>query len=48
VLFTTGPLDPSYVRFVERRLREEFDFEGSPVSITVRPRKRQTGTRARS
>jgi GTP-binding protein len=39
-LFTTGPLDPSYVRFVERKLREEFGFEGSPISITVRPRKR--------
>jgi GTPase len=40
VLFTTAPLDPAYVRFVERKLREEFGFEGSPVSISVRPRKR--------
>jgi len=39
-LFTTGPLDASYVRFIERKLREEFGFEGSPVSISVRPRKR--------
>jgi GTP-binding protein len=38
VLFTTGPLDPGYVRFVERKLREEFGFAGSPISITVRPR----------
>ena len=40
VLFTTGSLDAGYVRFVERKLREEFGFEGSPVSISVRPRKR--------
>jgi len=41
VLFTTAPLDAGYVRFVERRLREEFDFTGTPVMLTVRPRKRQ-------
>jgi GTP-binding protein len=41
VLFTTGPLDAGYVRFVERRLREEFDFAGSPVMLTVKPRKRR-------
>ncbi len=45
VLFTTGPLDPGYVRFVERRLREEFDFEGTPISMSVRPRKKQGGRR---
>src|SRR5439155_1107302 len=41
VLFTTGQLDPGYVRFVERKLREEFDFAGTPVVLTVRPRKRR-------
>ncbi len=40
VLFTSGLLDPSYLRFVERRLREEFGFTGTPVRIQVRPRKR--------
>ncbi|MER7168741.1 ribosome biogenesis GTPase Der [Micromonospora sp. NPDC000207] len=40
VLFTTGPLDAGYQRFVERKLREEFGFEGSPVEISVRPRKK--------
>jgi GTP-binding protein len=40
VLFSTGPLDAGYQRFVERKLREEFGFEGSPVEVTVRPRKR--------
>ncbi|MEV0396926.1 ribosome biogenesis GTPase Der [Polymorphospora rubra] len=40
VLFTTGPLDAGYQRFVERKLREEFGFAGSPVEVSVRPRKR--------
>jgi GTP-binding protein len=40
VLFTTGPLDAGYQRFVERKLREEFDFEGSPIEVSVRPRKK--------
>ncbi|MFB9450671.1 ribosome biogenesis GTPase Der [Dactylosporangium vinaceum] len=40
VLFTTGVLDPGYVRFVERKLREEFDFTGTPIHITVKPRKK--------
>src|SRR5690348_2101727 len=42
VLFTTGPLDAGYVRFVERRLREEFPFTGTPIHVTVKPRKKQT------
>jgi GTP-binding protein len=41
VLFTTGQLDAGYVRFVERRLREEFEFIGTPIHITVKPRKKQ-------
>jgi GTP-binding protein len=40
VLFTTGLLDAGYQRFIERRLREEFGFEGSPISVTVKPRKK--------
>ena len=38
ILFTTGELDPPYVRFIERRLREDFGFIGSPVHIQVRAR----------
>jgi GTP-binding protein len=45
VLFTTGPLDPGYVRFVERKLREEFDFAGTPIHVSVRPRKRNPRSR---
>jgi GTP-binding protein len=41
VLFTTGPLDPGYVRFIERKLREEFGFAGSPIAVSVRQRKRR-------
>lgn len=36
VVFTTRPLEPGYQRFLERRLREDFGFRGSPVDITVR------------
>ncbi|MFY1632394.1 ribosome biogenesis GTPase Der [Solwaraspora sp. WMMB335] len=39
VLFTTGPLDAGYQRFVERKLREEHGFQGSPIEVSVRPRK---------
>jgi GTPase len=42
VLFTTGPLDPGYVRFIERKLREEFAFEGTPVHVTVKPRQKRS------
>jgi GTPase len=41
VLFTSGPLDASYLRFIERRLREEFGFAGTPIHINVKPRKKR-------
>ncbi|WP_040314264.1 ribosome biogenesis GTPase Der [Schaalia cardiffensis] len=41
VLFTTGFLDPGYRRFIERRLREEFGFEGTPIQISMRVRERK-------
>lgn len=41
VIFTTGFLDAGYRRFIERRLREEFGFVGSPVQIGVRVRERR-------
>lgn len=40
VIFTTGFLESSYRRFIERRLREEFGFPGTPVQISVRVRER--------
>ena len=42
VLFTTGFLEAGYRRFLERRLRETFDFTGSPVRISVRVRERRS------
>jgi len=41
VLFTTGFLEASYRRFVERRLREEFGFTGTPIEVSVRVRERR-------
>lgn len=41
VLFTTGFIESGYRRFVERRLREEFGFEGSPVVINQRIREKR-------
>jgi len=41
VIFTTGFLDPGYRRFIERRLRETFGFEGTPISIGVRVREKR-------
>ncbi|MGH3510285.1 MAG: ribosome biogenesis GTPase Der [Nocardioidaceae bacterium] len=41
VLFTSGQLEASYLRFIERRLREEFGFVGTPIHLEQRPRKRQ-------
>ncbi len=48
VLFTSGPLEASYRRFLERRLRERYDFAGTPISLTIRPREKgQRGGRGR-
>jgi GTP-binding protein len=44
VLFTSGFLEASYRRFVERRLREEFGFDGSPVQVSVRVRAKREGS----
>jgi GTPase len=44
VLFSTGFLEASYRRFVERRLREEFGFAGTPVQVSVRVRAKREGT----
>ncbi len=41
-LFTSGPFDDTYKRFIERRLREDFGFEGSPVHVEIRPRAKRS------
>ncbi|WP_439594134.1 ribosome biogenesis GTPase Der [Microbacterium sp.] len=41
VLFTTGFLDPGYRRYIERRLREVYGFEGTPIVINMRVREKR-------
>jgi GTP-binding protein len=41
VLFTSGFLEPGYRRFLERRLREEFGFAGTPIDIAMRLREKK-------
>jgi GTP-binding protein len=41
VLFTTGFLDAGYRRFIQRRLREVFGFEGTPVNVNMRVREKR-------
>ncbi|MFC5993022.1 ribosome biogenesis GTPase Der [Pseudonocardia hispaniensis] len=45
VLFTTGFLEAGYRRFLERRLREEFGFTGSPIRLSVRVREKRVKKR---
>ena len=44
VLFSSGFLEAAYRRFIERRLREEFGFDGSPVQVSVRVRAKREGS----
>jgi GTP-binding protein len=41
VLFTSGFLDPGYRRFIQRRLRERYGFEGTPIVLNMRIRERR-------
>ena len=41
VVFSSEWVEPSYRRFIERRIREEFGFEGSPVEVAVKVRERE-------
>jgi GTPase len=41
ILFTSGKLDAGYERYIERRLREEFGFVGTPIALQVRPREKR-------
>ncbi len=42
VLFTSGFLQAGYRRFIERRLREEFGFQGTPVHLSMRLREKRS------
>jgi GTP-binding protein len=48
VLFTTGFLQAGYRRFIERRLREEFGFDGTPVHVSMRLREKRQGAPGRA
>jgi GTP-binding protein len=41
ILFTSGKLEASYERYIERRLREQFGFVGTPIVLQQRPRERR-------
>jgi GTPase len=47
VLFTSGFLQAGYRRFIERRLREEFGFQGTPVHLSMRLREKRAATPGR-
>jgi GTP-binding protein len=48
VLFTSGPLEASYRRFLERKLRERYGFAGTPIDLSVKAREKgQRGGRGR-
>jgi GTP-binding protein len=47
ILFTSGFLQAGYRRFIERRLREEFGFEGTPVHLSMRLREKRSATAGR-
>jgi len=36
----TRQIDPTYSRYLSRRIREEFGFEGTPIRVTLRKRAR--------
>ena len=40
VIFATGFLEAGYRRFLERRLREDFGFEGSPIEVSIKVREK--------
>ena len=40
VVFASEWVEPSYRRFIERRLREEFGFQGSPVEVAIKVREK--------
>jgi GTP-binding protein len=42
VLFTSGKLDAGYLRYIERRLREEYGFVGTPIHLQQRPREKRS------
>ena len=48
MLFTSGFLQAGYRRFIERKLREEFGFAGTPVHVSMRLREKRSGPSGRA
>jgi GTP-binding protein len=46
VLFSTGSISDQASRALERRLRESFGFEGTPIRIVVRQRAKRAAQRS--
>ena len=40
VLFSSEWVEVAYRRFIERRLREEFGFSGSPIEVAIKVREK--------
>ncbi|THV41376.1 ribosome biogenesis GTPase Der [Glycomyces buryatensis] len=38
ILFTNAKFDKQYLKFIQRRLREDFGFPGTPIELVVKPR----------
>ncbi|GAB4005011.1 hypothetical protein GCM10029992_51620 [Glycomyces albus] len=38
ILFTNAKFDKQYLKFIQRRLREDFGFTGTPIDLAVKPR----------
>jgi GTP-binding protein len=47
VVFVNDPelVTVNYRRYLEARLRETFDFHGTPIRLTFRPRERSAARR---
>ncbi|MCH8628964.1 ribosome biogenesis GTPase Der [Arsenicicoccus piscis] len=41
VIFASGFIEAGYRRFLERKLREEFGFDGTPIEMSVRVREKR-------
>ena len=48
VLFSTGSISDQAIRALERRLRERFGFEGTPIRVVVRQREKRQARSARN
>src|SRR2546421_670385 len=46
VLFTNGDLQAGWLRYLEHRLRDRYDFTGNPIHFVVRRQERRHGRRA--